>query len=150
MPIFRIISTFRIQASTALLSAIFCFSLVGDIHAADATAVPPIKDLLVGADVAAGEKTSRACAACHSFQKGAPNKIGPNLWGIVDRPTASAAGFNYSDAMKSKQSQKWTNEELNKYLVNPRSYAPGTKMVFAGVKNDKDRANLIAWLNTLK
>lgn len=121
--------------------------------AAGATAAPavaePINDLLATADVAAGEKTSKICAACHSFEKGGPNKVGPDLFGVIGRARASHEGFAYSDAMKAKGGS-WTVDELNEFLWNPKKFVPGTKMSFAGLKKPEDRAALIKWLETQK
>lgn len=112
-------------------------------------AVEPIEALLAAADPAAGQKTSRVCAACHSFDKGGTSKVGPNLYGIVNNVHAHMEGFSYSDAMKALHDKKWTYAELNQYLYNPKEKVPGNKMAFAGIKNTQDRANLIAWLRTL-
>ncbi|MGB4102300.1 MAG: cytochrome c family protein [Alphaproteobacteria bacterium] len=117
--------------------------------AAAVVAAEPIESLLAAADPAAGQKTSRVCAACHSFDKGGPAKVGPNLWGIVGSLHARAEGFSYSDALKARHDKKWTYEELNQFLFNPKAHIPGTKMAFAGMKNTADRANLIAWLRSL-
>lgn len=116
---------------------------------ADAPKAEPIEDLLAVADVAAGQKNSRLCAACHSFDKGGPNKLGPNLWGIVGSAHGHKEDFNYSPALGAMKDKKWTYDALNQFLFNPRQYASGLKMVFAGIKNTKDRADLIAWLRTL-
>lgn len=110
---------------------------------------PPIAAMLITASVEAGQKFARACAACHSFDKGGANKVGPNLYGIVGAKHAHIDGFAYSNVLKGMHDKDWDYEELNHFLYNPRSYAPGTKMAFAGIKNDADRANLIAWLRTL-
>ena len=104
--------------------------------------------LLAKADPAAGQKTARVCAACHSFGKSEAAKMGPNLYGVVGGPHAHMAGFAYSDAMKSMREHKWDFDELNEFIHDPRGHLPGTKMTFAGLKNDQDRANVIAWLNT--
>jgi cytochrome c len=109
----------------------------------------PIEGLLAAADVAAGQKLSRACTACHGFEKGAPNKVGPHMWGIVGRTVAEIADFAYSDAMKSHKDRKWSYEELNQFLHAPKQHVPGTKMAYAGMKSAQDRANLIAWLRSL-
>jgi cytochrome c len=109
----------------------------------------PIAALLAAANVESGQKISRACAACHSFDKGGPNKVGPNMYNIVNNNHAHVDNFAYSDAIKAMHDKKWDYEELNHFLYNPKAYAPGTKMAFAGIKNTQDRANLIAWLRTL-
>ena len=99
-------------------------------------------------DAAAGKVVFGKCAACHSAVQG-QNKVGPSLWGVVGRHSASIEGFNYSDAMKAAN-WDWTPEQLNTYLVNPRGVVVGTKMIFVGLKADQDRANVIAYLETLK
>ena len=107
----------------------------------------PIGKLLASADPARGETAARKCAACHTFGKGEPNKVGPNLWGIVGRQRASAPNFNYSAAMKAKGGN-WTIEEINTYLINPKAMIPGTNMTFAGLARGSERADVIAFLNT--
>lgn len=109
---------------------------------------PKIEPFLAKADIDAGQKTARVCGTCHSFGKGEPAKIGPNLYGIIGTKHAHMDGFNYSDAMKA-MAGNWDADELNEFLFNPRAHIPGTKMTYAGIKNDQDRANVIAWLNTL-
>jgi len=125
---------------------------VGVAPASGGVAAPagpaPIAPLLAKANVEAGEKTARVCGTCHSFGKGEAAKIGPNLYGIVGSKHAHMAGFDYSDAMKAMTGD-WTFDELNEFLFSPRAHVPGTKMTFAGLKNDQDRANVIAWLRTL-
>ena len=106
----------------------------------------PIAKLLANATVERGETAAKKCAACHTFGKGEPNRVGPNLWGIVGRARASVPGFNYSAAMKQKGGN-WTIEELNTYLQNPKAMVPGTTMGFAGVPRGSERADLIAFLN---
>lgn len=105
--------------------------------------------LLASADAAKGQAAAKACAACHDFSKGGPNKVGPNLWGVVGRPHASIAGFAYSEAMAAKKGEPWSYEALNEFVQNPKGAIPGTKMVFGGLKKDADRANLLAYLATL-
>lgn len=115
----------------------------------EAAAPPaPIEKLLASASVEKGEQSAKKCSACHTFTKGGPNRIGPNLWGIVNRPKGSEAGFTYSDALKSKGGN-WTIEDLNTFLVSPRTFAPGTKMTFVGLPNGSERADVIAYLNSL-
>jgi len=117
--------------------------------AAAAPAGPaPIEPLLAAANVEAGKAGTKACAACHTFDKGGASRVGPNLYGVVGGPHAHVDGFAYSDAMKS-QGGVWDYEALNKFLANPKAAVPGTKMAFAGIRNDQDRANLIAYLRTL-
>lgn len=99
-------------------------------------------------DAAAGKTVFSQCAICHSPKQG-ENRIGPSLFGVVGRPAHSEAGFAYSDAMK-KHDVTWTEAELNTYLTDPRKIVPGTKMIFPGIKDDTKRANLIAYLATLK
>jgi cytochrome c len=100
-------------------------------------------------DAQAGEALfKKNCTLCHTTEAG-KNKIGPSLSGVVGRHSASEAGFAYSDAMK-KADKTWDDATLDTYLTNPRGFVPGTKMIFVGLKNDQDRQNLIAYLNTLK
>jgi cytochrome c len=112
-----------------------------------APAEEPLPVRFASADVGRGENSSKKCAACHTFGKGEPNRVGPNLWDVVGRPKASEAGFNYSAAMKS-QKGNWTPEDLDVYLTNPRGMVPGTNMTFAGIPRGKERADLITFLNT--
>ncbi len=112
-------------------------------------AAVPIATLLQTADPAKGEAAAKPCLACHTFDKGGQNKVGPNLWGVVNRPIASHEGFAYSDAMKAKSGQQWTFDELNAFIHDPRSHVPGTKMTYAGMKRDSTRADLLAYLRTL-
>ncbi len=111
--------------------------------------VESINDLLAHADVAAGQATAKPCMSCHNFEKGGPNKFGPNLWDIVNRQRASHTGFTYSGALLSGKGKPWTYDELNHWLYGPSAYVPGTYMTFVGLKKTQDRANVIAWLRTL-
>src|SRR5262245_8683306 len=108
----------------------------------------PIETLLAKASIEKGQNAAKQCQACHTFEKGGPNRVGPNLWNIVNRPRASESGFNYSAAMKSKGGN-WSFEELNKFLTNPRGYIPGTAMTFAGLTREDQRADVIDYLHTL-
>jgi cytochrome c len=109
----------------------------------------PISALLASADVAAGQALSKKCSACHSFDEGGPNKVGPHLWNIVGHPKASIEGFTYSAALKAMAGEAWDYEKLNGFLYNPKAYAPGTKMGFVGLPDAQDRANMIAYLRSL-
>ena len=119
--------------------------------AAGAKAEPlaPIAPLLASADAAAGEGVAKKqCASCHSFNDGGKNGVGPNIYGVIGRKHAGTAGFNYSDAVKGKPGP-WSYEEMNAWLKNPKAYAPGTRMAYAGLNNDKQRADLILYLRSL-
>lgn len=129
--------------------AVFIDGASDNAHGASAPAKPqlpePIMALLATADIEKGAKISKACAACHSFDKGGPVKQGPNLWAIVNASKGHAAGFKYSDGLLATGGQ-WSYDSLNKFLWKPKKYAPGTKMNFAGLKKATDRAAMIAWL----
>ena len=109
---------------------------------------PDLATALASADVAAGKETSAQCQQCHDLSKAGPNKIGPNLWNIVNRPRATHPGFSYSSAMSANH-DPWTYDKLFQYLESPQAMVPGTKMSFAGIKGSQQRINLIAYLRTL-
>lgn len=110
----------------------------------------PIEPLLASANVQDGEQyTHKVCIACHTFDKGGKPGVGPNLYGVVGGPHDHEAGFNYSPAMEKFKGQPWTFDALNHWLYKPSAYAPGTRMSFAGITNDKQRADVIAYLRTL-
>ena len=120
----------------------------GAATAAAPAAEQPIEQVLASADPKRGQQSTKACQTCHTFEKSGPNKIGPNLWGVVGRKKGTEGGFAYSDAIKSKGGE-WTVDDLNKFLTSPRGYAPGTKMSFAGMQRENQRADVIAYLNSL-
>ncbi len=112
--------------------------------------VEPVALLLATADLAKGEKVGKKCVACHNFAEGAGNKVGPALYGIIDRAIASVDGFRYSGALKAYADGKtWTYAELNGFLFKPKAHVKGTSMGFAGIKKTADRAAMIAYLRTL-
>lgn len=109
----------------------------------------PIAPLLASADAAAGKEKAKLCITCHSFDKGGPNKIGPNLYGVVGDEIAHDRGnFAFSQVLKAKGGT-WTPDTLNEWLWKPQSFARGTKMTFIGLPKAQDRANVIAYLNSL-
>jgi len=112
--------------------------------------IEPIEDLIKFANIEAGKKIAKKCLQCHTFDNGGRVKLGPNLWGVFESKIARAQNFNYSKALKSKNSENWTIENLNKFLYKPKNFAKGTKMAFAGLKKDKDRANIIAYIMSNK
>lgn len=103
--------------------------------------------LLANADASAGERTFRRCVSCHNAAPGAGNLQGPNLWNVVGREAGTYPGFSYSAAMSAHG--PWTYEELDHFINNPRSWIEGTAMSFAGIRNEEDRADLLAYLQTL-
>ncbi|MBN8890056.1 MAG: hypothetical protein ABS99_04685 [Acetobacteraceae bacterium SCN 69-10] len=111
--------------------------------------VPPITPFMAAADASKGEGDAhKLCAACHTFTKGGKNGVGPNLWDVMTRGHAELADFNYSNALKAKKGL-WSYEELNHWLLKPSGYAPGTRMGFAGIRNEKQRADVIAFLRSI-
>lgn len=117
-----------------------------------AAAATPIGVLLASADADKGANVFKKCVACHTGDKGGANKVGPNLFDLVNRPIATHEGFSYSAAMKDFSqggSVKWDFDHLNHFLEGPKKHVPGTSMGFAGVKKETERADLIAYLRTL-
>jgi cytochrome c len=105
-----------------------------------------IAALMVRGDITLGEKVFKKCAACHSIVKGGKNNIGPALYNVVGRKTGAVADYKYSKALASFD-KEWTLEELNGYLIKPAKWVKGTKMAFAGLRKEKDRASVIKYLN---
>ena len=106
-----------------------------------------IKALLAMGDMAHGEKVFKKCSACHMIAADGKNKIGPNLWGVIGRTAGVIDDYNYSKAMKA-YAKEWTFEEMNSYLIKPQAYIKGTKMAFAGLRKEKDRASVILYMNS--
>lgn len=115
-------------------------------EAADEPAVS-LATLLASADAANGAKVYKKCAACHTIEDGGANKVGPNLHGILDRDIGSVGGFAYSADLAELEGD-WTYDSLNAFLLKPKDFASGTKMAFAGIKKDADRADLIMYLRS--
>jgi cytochrome c len=116
--------------------------------AAKASGPEPILELIAAADLERGKSVAKACAACHSFDNGGKNGVGPNLYGVVGKKKDIVAGYAYSGKLEEHGGPTWSYEELNKFLWKPKVYAPGTKMSFVGIKKPEDRAALIAYLRT--
>ncbi len=120
---------------------------VGGAPAAPAQ-IEPIAPLLAAANAENGAKIAKVCTACHSFDKGGPNKVGPNLWNVFKNKHGHTEGYPYSKEMLAKEGN-WDAENLNHFLAGPKAYIPGTKMGFAGLKKMQERADVIAYLRTL-
>jgi len=132
---------------------------VEDSNRAIASAPSPLTEVLdmqaimATTDIKSGEATfKKVCTLCHNGDKGGPNKVGPNLWNIVDNTAAHKEDFNYSQAMLDRKATgiRWDEEQLYRYLFAPKQYVVGTKMSFIGIKDDKERADLVAYLKTLR
>lgn len=121
----------------------------GAAKAEEGMAFAKVAGLMEKASAEAGQGLFKQCQQCHTPGKGGPNSQGPNLWGIVERTKASVAGFNYSDAAKSKAGEKWTYQNLVAFLHNPKGYMPGTKMAYKGIAEPAEMADMIAYLRTL-
>ena len=106
-----------------------------------------IKALLAMGDLGHGEKVFKKCSACHMVASGGKNMIGPNLWSVIGRTAGSVSDYKYSKAMVA-YGKKWTFEEMNSYLIKPQAYVKGTKMAFAGLRKEKDRASVILFMNS--
>ena len=121
----------------------------GGAKPAAAAPSEPIEKLLQTASVEKGLAAAKVCQTCHTFEKGGQNRTGPNLYGIVgDHKGEGRGGFNFSAAMKAKGGQ-WSIDDLNQFIANPKGFVPNTAMGFAGIKNDSQRADVLAYLNSL-
>jgi cytochrome c2 len=114
---------------------------------AEVEAGPSLEELMASADIGKGERVFNKCKACHKLEKG-ENSTGPYLYGVVGRPVDTADGYSYSGALE-KVADVWTPEHLDGFLTNPGGYAPGTTMGFAGLNKAEDRANVIAYLDSI-
>ena len=106
-----------------------------------------IREILALGDTAHGEKVFKKCSACHMIASGGKNMIGPNLWSVIGRTAGSVTDYKYSKAMVA-YGKEWTFEEMNSYLIKPQAYVKGTKMAFAGLRKEKDRASVILFMNS--
>ena len=116
-------------------------------EAAKEVEVLDIKALLAMGDIGHGEKVFKKCTACHQIAAGGKNMIGPNLWNVIGRKAGVVADYKYSKAMIA-YGKEWTYEEMNSYLIKPQAYVKGTKMAFAGLRKEKDRASVILYMNS--
>jgi cytochrome c len=117
-----------------------------EVEGGGAEAAKPIEFYLASADPTKGEQVFKKCTACHNADKGGSNALGPNLWGVLGEPVGKGHGFAFSDALAGKGGT-WDWNNLSDWLANPKKFAPGTKMTFAGLSNPQDRADIIAFLN---
>ena len=123
----------------------------GAIAVREEKVATPLPVLLASASAEDGAKVAKKCISCHNFGEGEGNKTGPHLFDVVGRPIAEISDFSYSDALHTVAAEHgtWTYEALNAFVTKPKDYAPGTKMGFSGLSSEKDRANLLAYLQTL-
>jgi len=120
----------------------------GEQKGAPAQPDPPVEQLLASAEVSRGQTSANKCAACHTFDKGGRNLVGPNLYGVIGREKGSISGFNYSAAFRKSTKGPWTAQEIYEFVKNPKAMVPGTNMTFAGISRPSERADLIAFLNS--
>jgi cytochrome c len=128
----------------------YVIEVTAEQPAAGAPAAPadvPIETMMGSASIPAGTSDTKVCLTCHNLGKGQGSKVGPDLYGVVGRPVASVEGFNYSAALKAKGGT-WTFDALNTWLKDPRTDVPGTMMTFAGLPSEKQRADVIDYLNS--
>jgi cytochrome c len=117
---------------------------------AQTAAIEPIEPAMAKADPAKGQALSKPCLQCHTFDKGGANKIGPNLFGIMAENIAAVPKYQFSPALAAHKSEKWDPDKLNIWLLRPQEFAKGTKMSFPGIPKVQDRADVVAYLQSLK
>ena len=119
----------------------------GDSKSTEKVIEVNIEQLLALGDLAHGQKVFKKCSACHMIASDGKNMIGPNLWGVIGRQAGSIGDYKYSKAMVA-YGKEWTFKEMNAYLIKPQAYIKGTKMAFAGLRKEKDRASVILFMNS--
>ena len=140
-------AVYRVEVSNAATYKVASNTKKNDINTDTKTASSTdIKSLLAIGNIDHGKVIFKKCAACHSIKKGGGNKIGPALWGVIGRQSGSIDDFKYSKAMLGF-GKTWNFETMNAFLIKPKEYVKGTKMAYAGLKNEKDRASIIIYLN---
>lgn len=112
--------------------------------------VDPIEPVLAKADAKHGAQVAKVCLQCHTFDKGGANKIGPNLFGVMEENIASVPNYQFSQALAAHKSEKWDPDKLNVWLYRPQDFAKGTKMTFPGLPKVQDRADVVSYLESLK
>jgi cytochrome c len=117
---------------------------------AQAAALEPIAPALAKADPQRGQQVAKVCLQCHTFEKGGANKIGPNLFGMMEENIAVVPNYQFSPALAAHKGEKWDPEKLNVWLFKPQDFAKGTKMSFPGIQKVQDRADVVAYLESLK
>ena len=117
---------------------------------AQAAAVEPIAPAMAKADAKHGQQVAKVCLQCHTFEKGGAKKVGPNLFGVMEENIATVADYQFSQALAAHKSEKWDPEKLNVWLFKPQDFAKGTKMTFPGLPKVQDRADVVAYLESLK
>jgi cytochrome c len=138
----------RFSSTRRLAPLLLVFTLQGGRPADAADRAPDWGTVLPKANLAEGRRESSQCMQCHDLSQDRQNQFGPPLWGIVSRPRATAPGFQYSQGMRASHAP-WTFDRLYAYLASPQAYVPGTPMSFPGIRNDRKRIDLIAYLRTL-
>lgn len=144
-------ATYRASAQWLLVSLVMILALASSAYAKKTAPVAEERnDMLAAASIDVGHSIAQTCTVCHTFDKGGPTETGPNLFGIVGAKHAHEKNYTYSYALKNMKDRVWTVDALDKFLKLPGAYAPGTTMSFGGLIDPQDRADLIAYLRTLK
>jgi cytochrome c len=146
----QIVSPHRLHEAVYLPPGAEAGASAATTAAPAAAAIEPIEPLLAQADPARGQQLARACVQCHTFEQGGANKIGPNLFGVTARNIASVPGYQYSPALAAHQGEHWDPEKLNIMIARPQQFAKGTKMAFPGIPKPQDRADVVAYVESLK